>query len=113
MDRDGEAGALANALDQAVHGVGCEGPTPLGGKYKAAIGKLPAQFVQSADFVAAERIHGWLAVLNPAHMQRGRSAELDFASIPGHRFPRLAAHAGMPPGSEWHPVGRSGPSAPP
>ncbi len=36
----GEAGALADTLDQAINGVGSEWPAPFGGEHVAALGIL-------------------------------------------------------------------------
>lgn len=53
---DGEsvAGARADALNQAIDGIGRERSAPLRRKHKAAIGKLPA-LAQRPNFVAAKR----------------------------------------------------------
>jgi hypothetical protein len=57
--------------------VGRERAAALGGEDEGAVGGLPAQLAQSADFVAEERMRRWLTVLRPADVQRGRAAEFD------------------------------------
>ena len=57
MYGEGEAGALAYALDQPIDRVGRERPAALGREDEAAIGELPAQFAQCPDFVAAKRVN--------------------------------------------------------
>jgi hypothetical protein len=42
VNREGKAGTLANALDQAINGIWCEWAAPLCGKYEATIRELPA-----------------------------------------------------------------------
>ena len=76
VNREDEAGALTDALNQPIDGICCERAAPFGRKDEAAVGELPAQLPKRLDFVASERVHRRLAVLKAADMQRGRTAEL-------------------------------------
>ena len=61
---EGEASALANALDQAVHGVGCEGGSALGLQRRSRFRGMPTQLSQCPDFIAAKRVNAGLAILD-------------------------------------------------
>ena len=52
-----EAGALTNALDQAINCIGRERAVPLRREDEAAVGELPAKLAQCADLVAAQRMN--------------------------------------------------------
>ena len=77
MHLEGHSGARAYALDKPIDGVRSERPAALSGKDVTAIGKLPAQLPQCPQLVAAERVNGWLAILEAPDMQRSRLAEFD------------------------------------
>jgi hypothetical protein len=81
VNRKGEACALANALDQAVDGVGRERSAALGGEHERAILGLPAQLAERPHLVAAQRVRARLAVLRPADVERGGAAQLDLARL--------------------------------
>ena len=49
VDREGEAGALTNALKMPIDCISCKWPSPLGREYITTIGKLPAQLAQCPD----------------------------------------------------------------
>jgi len=68
----GEAGTVANALNQPIDGVWCERAAPLGREDEATILELPAE---CPDLVAPQRMDARLAILDAADMQRGRAAE--------------------------------------
>ena len=74
---EGQSGARDYALDKPIDGVRSERPAALSGKDVTAIGKLPAQLPQCPQLVAAERVNGWLAILEAPDMQRSRLAEFD------------------------------------
>jgi hypothetical protein len=50
MDQEVEAGALPNALDQAVDRIGRKWSVLLGLKHEAGVGKFPPQLSQCSDF---------------------------------------------------------------
>ena len=106
MNGEREASALANALDQAVHGVGCGWPTPLSSKHKAAVRKLPAQFAKCSDFVATKRVNAWLAILDAPDVERCGPAELDMApfQIANLRGPEAVPKGGQDQGRVPVPV---------
>ena len=52
-----EAGALADALDQAVDGIRGERATASGGEDEPAVGELAPQLPQGPDFLASERVN--------------------------------------------------------
>jgi hypothetical protein len=79
VDREGEAGALTNALKMPIDCISCKWPSPLGREDITTIGKLPAQLAQCPDFLAAEWMNRRLAVLDPADMQGSGPAELNLA----------------------------------
>jgi hypothetical protein len=53
-------GALADALDEPVDGIGRERSAALGGEDERRVWALPPQIAQRADLVAAERMRGRL-----------------------------------------------------
>ena len=55
--REGEAGALTDALDELVDGVGRERAAALGGEHKRRIGKLPTQLAQPAHCPLSMSFH--------------------------------------------------------
>jgi hypothetical protein len=55
VDRKGESGATADALDEAVDGIRRERATALGGEDKGRIRGLPAQLAQGSHLVASQR----------------------------------------------------------
>jgi hypothetical protein len=63
MYRKGEAGAIADALDEPVDGVGRERAAALGGEDEGRVRELPAQFAQRSHLVAAQRMRRGLAIL--------------------------------------------------
>jgi hypothetical protein len=56
MEWEIEAGALADAFNQAINRVRCKWPATLGGEDKAAVGKLPPKLAQCSDLVATQRM---------------------------------------------------------
>jgi hypothetical protein len=56
VDRKGESGATADALDEAVDGIRRERATALGGEDKGRIRGLPAQLAQGSHLVASQRM---------------------------------------------------------
>jgi hypothetical protein len=89
VNREGEAGTLANTLDQPIDRVWCERAAPLGREDEATIRELPAQVPECPDLIAPQRMDAWLAVLDAADMQGSRSAEL-------HLRPFQVAYFGSP-----------------
>jgi hypothetical protein len=83
VNRKGEARALADSLDQAVDGVGCERAAARGGEHKSRIGKFAAQLAQRPQLVAAQRMRARLVVLGAVDVQRGGAAELNPDYTPG------------------------------
>ena len=77
VDREGKPGTCTDALDKTVDRVRGKRAAPFRGEYIAAVGILALQLAQRPQFVAADRMRGRLAVLDPAHMQRGIAAEFD------------------------------------
>jgi hypothetical protein len=59
----GEAGARADALDQAVDRIGRERAAALGGEDEGRVRELPARLAQGSHLVATERVRRGLAVL--------------------------------------------------
>ena len=92
-----EASAFAKAFNVPVHRVWRERPTPLGREYKGAVGKLPPKLPQCPNLIASQRMHGRLAVLDPAHVQRSRAAELDLRPF---QIANLGSPQAMPEGDE-------------
>ena len=71
-----EAGALTDALDQAIDGIGCERCAALSLEHIAAAG-LALELPECAEFVAANRVRCRLAILSAPNMQGGRAIKLD------------------------------------
>jgi hypothetical protein len=69
--------ALADGLYEPVDGIGRERRTALGSEHVTVVREFPAQCGQHAELVAADGMDRWLAILDPPHMQRGRSTEFD------------------------------------
>jgi hypothetical protein len=67
MDGEGEAGALADALDEPIDGIGRERVAAFGGEHEGRVPELRAQLAQRSDF-AAEWMRARLAVLGAAHV---------------------------------------------
>jgi hypothetical protein len=80
VNLEGEAGALANALDQPINGIGGEWAAPLRLEHIAARG-LALEFAKRAQLVAADRVRGWLAILGTADVQRGGASEFDLRPL--------------------------------
>jgi hypothetical protein len=55
VNRKGEAGALADALDQPIDGVGCERAAALGGDDEGRVRRLPSTARSSVLSVSAAR----------------------------------------------------------
>jgi hypothetical protein len=77
VNQEGKTRTLPNPLEMPIDGITCKWPSPLGRKHVTTIGKLPAQFAQCPDFVAAKRVDARLAILDAPDMQGGGPAELD------------------------------------
>ena len=67
---EGEAGALANALDQPINGIRREWSASLRLEDVASRG-LALEFAKGAQLVAADRMRRRLAILGTADVQRG------------------------------------------
>ena len=70
MDQEVEAGALPNALDQAVDRIGRKWSVLLGLKHEARVGKFPPQLSQCSELIPPERMHRRFPVLQAPHMER-------------------------------------------
>ena len=81
MHRKRNARPLADDLDQPVDRIRREWRAALAGDDIAAVRVFLSKRRQHAEFVAADRMDGWLALLGPANMQRGRAAELDLRPL--------------------------------
>ena len=92
-----EAGALANALDQPIDGIGGEWGATLGFEY-VATGCLALQLAKGAQLVAADRVGRWLTVLGAADVQCGGAVKFDPVTIPGRRVRLPSARDGRQPG---------------
>ena len=77
MDFEREAGALTDALDQAIDRIGGERAATLGLEHvgTAALGSI--QLAQRAEFIAPDRVRSRFAVLGAADMKAGIATELD------------------------------------
>ncbi len=69
VDREIEARARADALDQPIGGVGRERGAALGRKDVARLRELPAKLAQCPDLVPAERVNARFPVLGAPNMQ--------------------------------------------
>jgi hypothetical protein len=69
VDRKGEFGAAADALDQPVDGVGGERTAALGCEDEARVRGLPPQLAQHSHLVAAERVPADFADLSAPKFQ--------------------------------------------
>ena len=67
---------LADALDKAINGIGGEGGAALGFEDVGAAG-LALELAERAQFVAADRMGCWLAVLGAADVQGGGAIKFD------------------------------------
>jgi hypothetical protein len=66
VNREREASALADALDQTVDGIRRERAAAFGGEDEGGVRELPPQLAQCSHLVAAERMRRGLAVLGEA-----------------------------------------------
>ena len=73
VDREGEAGALADALNQPIDGVGRERSAALGGEDEGLVRRLPPQLPQRSDLVAGERTGARLAFYRLIAVMQGIS----------------------------------------
>jgi hypothetical protein len=71
-----EAGALTDALDQAIDRIGGERGATLGLENITAAG-VTLQLTQGAQLVAADRMRCRLAILGAPNVQGGRAIKLD------------------------------------
>jgi hypothetical protein len=71
-----KAGALADALDQSINSVRREWGAALGFEHVTTAG-VTLQLAKRAQLVDADRVGGWLAILDAANVQRGGAFKFD------------------------------------
>jgi hypothetical protein len=76
VDAKRQRRSLPNRLNLAVHCVSGERSTALSGEYEGRVRKLPAKLAEHTHFIAAQRMRGRLAILDPAHMKHSVPTKL-------------------------------------
>ena len=87
VNLEGQAGALTDALYKPIYGVRGEGASALCGEHEGAIRELPVKLSQSPQLVAADRMCGRRALLDPADVQDG-VIEVDLTPLQVDQFGR-------------------------